>query len=232
VAFADEWIVVDSGSTDDTRERARSFGAEVVVTTEWLGFGVQKQRALERAQGDWVLAIDADERVTPELEAAIRAIVTGPAASEQAPVAYELSRLSQFCGRWIRHGDWYPDRVVRLFRRDRARFSDDLVHERVVVDGPVGRLPGDLLHHTMPTFEDALAKMNLYSSGRAADRARSGDRGGLGRALGHGAWAFLRGYLVRRGFLDGAAGFILAAYVAEGTYWRYLKMNELARGLL
>ena len=232
VAFADEWIVVDSQSSDDTAERARRRGAKVVTTTDWPGFGVQKQRALDLATSIWVLAIDADERVSEELASSIRAAVGrlhGGAA--EAPAAYELSRLSRFGGRWIRHGDWYPDRVVRLFRRGKARFSVDRVHERVEVDGAIGRLGGDLLHHTMPSMEDALEKLNRYSSGRALDRVAAGQKGGLGAALAHGLWAFLRGYVVRRGFLDGAAGFIVAAYVAEGTYWRYLKMAELARGL-
>ena len=105
------------------------------------------------------------------------------------------------------------------------------MHERVIVDGPVGELEGELLHHTMPTLDDALAKMNRYSSGRAADRVAAGERGGLGAALAHGLWAFVRCYIVRRGFLDGSAGFAVAAYVAEGTYYRYLKMAALARSL-
>ena len=230
VAFADEWIVVDAASSDDTAERARRFGARVVVSDDWPGFGAQKQRALELASGRWVRALDADERVSPELASRIGAVVRGDPGDE-AFKAYELDRLSQMSGRWIRHGDWYPDRVVRLFRRGVARFSADLVHERVVVDGPVGRLEGELLHYTMPTFEDALAKMNRYSSGRAADRVAAGGRGGVAPALAHAAWAFVRSYVVRRGFLDGAAGLIVAAYVAEGTWWRYLKMAELARRL-
>ena len=230
VAFADEWIVVDSASGDDTAEKARSLGARVVVSNDWPGFGAQKQRALELATGRWVLSIDADERVSPELAARIVAVVRGEPENEPF-AAYELDRLSQMSGRWIRHGDWYPDRVVRLFRRDSARFSSDRVHERVVALGPVGRLDGDLLHFTMPTFEDALAKMNRYSSAGAADRVAAGGRGGLATALSHAAWAFVRSYVVRRGFLDGAAGFIVASYVAEGTWWRYLKMAELARRL-
>ncbi|HZV91893.1 MAG TPA: glycosyltransferase family 2 protein [Caldimonas sp.] len=228
VDFADEWIVVDSGSTDDTRERAARHGASVVVTDDWPGFGAQKQRALDRATGRWVLALDADERVTPELAASIREVVRADSA---APSAFELSRLSSFCGRWIRHGDWYPDRVLRLFRRGEARFSNDRVHERVIAGGQVGRLRGELLHLTMPTLADALAKMNRYSSEGAAQAAASGKRTGAVAALAHAAWAFLRGYGLRRGFLDGAAGFTVAAYVAEGTFWRYLKTAELARPL-
>jgi Glycosyl transferase family 2 len=230
VAFADEWIVVDSASADDTGERARRLGAQVFRFDDWPGFGAQKQRALDRASGRWVLSIDADERVTPELAASIAKAIAS--AGDDGPAAWELSRLSRFCGRWIRHGDWYPDRVLRLFRRDRARFSADRVHERVIVEGgPVGRLAGELLHDTMPTLDDALAKMNRYSSESAAQRAAAGQCGGLGAAIGHAAWAFLRGYVVRGGFLDGAAGFALAGYVAEGTFWRYLKIAEHARQL-
>ena len=230
VAFADEWIVVDSASSDGTAALARAAGAQVFSFDDWPGFGAQKQRALDRASGRWVLSIDADERVTPELAESIRKAIS--TAGDAGPVAWELSRLSRFCGRWIRHGDWYPDRVLRLFRRDRGRFSADRVHERVIVEGGgVGRLDGDLLHDTMPTLDDALAKMNRYSSESAAQRAAAGQRGGLGAAIGHAAWAFLRGYIVRRGFLDGSAGFALAGYVAEGTFWRYLKIAEHARQL-
>jgi glycosyltransferase involved in cell wall biosynthesis len=229
VAFADEWIVVDSASTDDTCERARAFGATVLSTNDWPGFGAQKQRALDRASGRWVLAIDADERVTPELAASIRRAVAAEASVGSG--AYELSRLSSFCGRWIRHGDWHPDRVLRLFRRDRGRFSADRVHEHVIAEGAVGRLDGELLHLTMPTLDDALAKMNRYSSEGAAQALAAGKRGGVAAALAHAAWAFVRCYGLRRGFLDGAAGFTVAAYIADGTFWRYRKMAELARSL-
>lgn len=231
VAFADEWIVVDSQSSDDTCARARAFGATVITTDDWPGFGAQKQRALDRASGRWVLSIDADERVGPELAASLRRVVDADVNVDTGPVAYELSRLSSFCGRWIRHGDWYPDRVLRLFRRGHARFSADRVHERIVADGPVGRLAGDLLHHTMPTREDAHAKMERYSSEGAAQAFAAGKRGGALSAVVHASWAFVRTYFLRRGFLDGAAGFDLARYIAESTFLRYRKMAELARAL-
>lgn len=223
VAFADEWIVVDSGSTDGTREIAESLGARVVVAEDWPGFGPQKNRALALARGEWVLSLDADERVTPELARQIQAIVAGQGTA----TGYQLSRLSRFCGQWMRHGDWYPDRVLRLFRRTSGRFTDDQVHERLVVDGPTARLQGHLLHETMPSLDDAIDKMNRYSRGRALDKVGHGQRGGLGAALSHGVWAFLRSYVLRRGFLDGRLGFVLAVYIAEGTYYRYLKMGLL-----
>lgn len=230
VAFADEWIVVDAGSSDDTAELARAFGAKVTVTPDWPGFGVQKGRALALAQGEWVFSIDADERVSDELATQIRAVIEE--AGPSSPVAYEVSRLSSFCGQWIRHGDWYPDRVLRLFRRGAGRFTTDMVHERLELPSPEGAataplpglLGGDLLHDTMPSLHDAIDKMNRYSTGRAVDRLKQGRSGGLFAALGHAAWAFVRCYLVRRGFMDGRLGFVLAVYVAEGTYYRYLKM--------
>lgn len=244
VAFADEWIVVDQSSTDGTAEIARSMGARVEVTADWPGFGAQKNRALALATGYWVLSIDADERVTPALADEIRRIVAAAAAiapgaldpaaqsgrAAEAPVGYRLSRLSSFCGQWIRHGDWYPDRVLRLFRREQGRFSDDRVHERLEVRGRVADLKGDLLHLTMPDLHDALDKLNRYSSGRAANLHARGRRGGLRAALSHGAWAFLRCYILKRGCLDGRLGFVLAVYVAETTYYRYLKLGMLSGG--
>ncbi len=227
-AFADEWIVVDSRSDDATAEIARRLRARVIETDDWPGFGAQKQRALDAATGRWVLAIDADERVTPELAASIR---TAVAADGSGREAFELLRLSRFAGRWIRHGDWYPDRVVRLFRRDNARYSADRVHERVIVVGgaATGRLEGHLLHETMPSHADALAKLDRYSSAGAEAKFAGGARAGIGTAALHAAWAFLRSYVVRRGFLDGGAGFAVAVYIAEGAWWRYLKLDELAR---
>ena len=223
VAFADELVVVDSGSTDDTVALAEAAGARVLHTTDWPGFGRQKQRALDAARGTWVLAIDADERLDDELAAAVQAVVARP-LDAQAPVAYETSRMSALCGRWMRHGGWYPDRGLRLFQRARARFSEDLVHERVIVDGPVGRLRGLLLHDSIPTLADAIDKMNRYSGGRAKDLLAKGRQGGLGAAVGHGLWTFIRTYVIKRGFLDGRMGFVLAVHNAETSYYRYLKM--------
>jgi len=223
VAFADEIVVVDSGSTDDTVAVARHFGARVVETADWPGFGPQKQRALAAARGDWVLTLDADEWLDERLAQAVQAVVAQP-IGDGTPAAFVSARLSAFCRQWMRHGGWFPDPGIRLVQRRRARFSDDLVHERLIVDGPRGRLPGLLLHDSIPTLADAIDKMNRYSSGRARDLAARGRRGRLGRAVGHGLWAFVRTYVLRRGFLDGRLGFVLAVHNAETTYYRYLKL--------
>lgn len=222
VAFADEWIVVDAGSNDGTREIAAGLGAQVVETADWPGFGAQKNRALALARGDFVLSIDADERVSEALAQDIEAAVArGAAAPYQG---YRFSRLSSFCGQTMRHGDWYPDHVLRLFRREGARFSDDLVHERLLLPGRIGLLRGKLLHDSVPTLDNALDKMNRYTTGRALDKLRQGGQGGLAKALAHGLWAFVRCYLLKRGFLDGRLGLVLALHVGETTYYRYLKM--------
>lgn len=224
--FADELVVVDSGSIDGTAELARGLGARVVVTGDWPGFGPQKNRALDLATGDWVLSLDADEEITPPLQ---RSIVA--AMQDGMHDAYSIGRRSSYCGQYMKHSGWYPDRVVRLFRRDRGRYSGDLVHERVRVDGSVGRLDGDLLHESMPTLESVIDKMDRYSSAGAQALHDQGVRGSLGKALGHALWTFLRTYFLRRGFLDGKLGFALAVSNAEGTWYRYLKLWLLQRGI-
>lgn len=221
VAFARERIVVDSGSTDATVAIAREMGAQVVQTPDWPGFGPQKNRALAQASQPWIFSIDADERVTPQLRDEILAAI---AADAHAPAAYEMPRRSSYCGQYITHAGWYPDRVTRLFRRGSARFSDDVVHERVVASGPVGRLHSDLLHESFPDLESVLDKLNRYSTAGAERMRRAGKRASLSSAVLHGLWAFLRTYVLQRGFLDGRMGFVLAVSNAEGTYYRYLKL--------
>lgn len=220
VAWADEIIVVDSGSTDGTAEICRGFGAQVYVH-DWPGFGVQKNRALGYASKEWVLSIDADERVTPGLRAAIEAALRNDAG---ACSAYRVSRLSSYCGRFMRHSGWYPDRIVRLFRRGTAHFSDDLVHEQLQVEGQIGRLGGVLLHYAIDNAEEVLHKVNHYSSAGAAMLRQRGRRATLTGAVLRGCWSFVRAYFLRAGFLDGREGFMLAVSNAEGTYYRYLKL--------
>jgi glycosyltransferase involved in cell wall biosynthesis len=217
LAFCDERIVVDSGSSDDTVTLAQAVGARV-VTHDWQGFGAQKNFALSQASGDWVLSLDADERVTPALAAQISEAV----AAGQAD-GYEMPRLSTFCGRPMRHSGWYPDYVLRLFRRDKARFSDDLVHERVVCAGGVRRLSEPLIHHPVERLEDALSRMDRYSTAGADMIVGKGRKVSFMTGILRGWWSFLRTYVLRLGFLDGKEGFLLAVANAEGTYYRYMK---------
>jgi glycosyltransferase involved in cell wall biosynthesis len=224
LAFCDERIVVDSASTDATAEIARGKGARV-VPHEFAGFGAQKDFALSLATGDWVLSIDADERVTPALARAIRDAIVQPRAE-----GYEMPRLSRFLGREMRHSGWFPDRVLRLFRRGTARFSNDLVHERVVCEGVIGRLQEPLLHDPIGRIEDALSRMDRYSTAGAAMLAASGRRVSFASGIAHGLWMFFRTYVLRRGFLDGREGFLLAVANAEGTYYRYMKAWLLNSG--
>ena len=222
VRFADEIVVVDSGSTDETVDIARSLGARVEVTSDWPGFGPQKNRALALATGDWVLSLDADERVTPDLAAAIADTLRAPRHD-----AYDMPRLSSFCGRFIRHSGWWPDRVLRLFRRGTARFSDDTVHEKILPAGSVGHLEPHLLHYTYPDLDTAVAKMNRYSTDSARSLHARGRRASIGTAIGHGLWTFIRLYFFKRGFLDGRHGFLLAATAAAGSFYRYAKLSLL-----
>lgn len=219
VRFADQIVVLDSGSTDDTIQIARSMGAEVSISPDWQGFGIQKNRALALANSDWVLSLDADERVTPELQAEIRATLEAPAFD-----VYSFPRLSSYCGRYMRHSGWYPDRVTRLFRRHAAQFSDDLVHEKIMTSSKVGQLRSPLRHESFRSFEAVLDKANRYSTAGAQILLNRGKSASLGTALGHGLWTFIRTYFLRLGFLDGRMGLVLAISNAEGTYYRYLKL--------
>lgn len=222
--LADEIVIVDNGSRDGTLDIAAQFGARVVRTDDWPGFGPQKNRALDAATGEWVLSIDADERVTPELADEIRAVIAGNAAA-----AYEIPRLSWYCGRFMRHSGWYPDPVLRLFQRGRARFSDDLVHERLLPQDAVRRLQNHLLHYSFMNFSQVLEKVDRYSTASAQQMFARGRRATLLGAVVRGLWAFVRTYVLRRGFLDGPQGFALAVSNAQGTYYRYLKLWLLGR---
>jgi glycosyltransferase involved in cell wall biosynthesis len=217
VAFCDERIVVDCGSSDGTVDIARAKGARVEFYA-WRGFGPQKNYALSLATGAWVLSIDADERATPELAGAIKSALADSSAD-----GWELPRRSSFCGRELRHSGWSPDYVLRLFRRGKAKFDDALVHERVICDGPVKRLDQPLLHYPVLKLEDALSRMDRYSTASAAVLVASGRKVSFLAGIGHGLFSFLRAYVLRLGFLDGAEGFLLAVANAEGSYYRYMK---------
>jgi glycosyltransferase involved in cell wall biosynthesis len=226
VRWADEIIVVDSGSTDSTPDICRELGAQVHVTADWPGYGPQKNRALDRASGDWVISVDSDEWITPELRGEIQRTLANPTSG----AGYAIPRRSSFCGRYMRHSGWWPDYVVRLFRREAGRFSDDHTHERLAVSGRVGRLREPIMHEAITDLDQMLAKMNAYSGSSAHMKLQQGKRASLFTAVLHGAWTFFRTYVLRRGFLDGREGFILAIANAEGSYYRYVKLMLLARG--
>ena len=222
VAFADEVVVLDSGSIDDTCDIARSRGAKVHISPDWPGFGIQKNRVLDLATGQWVLSIDADERVTPELAAEIQRIIAAPDRD-----AYLVARLSEFEGRPMRHCGWWPDHLLRLFKRGRARFTNDVVHESVQTEAATGLLKHHLLHYPYPDIESLLVKMNRYSTAGAQKMHQRGKRTSIFGALGHGFWTFVRIYIMRRGFLDGRQGLVVACAGAAGSFFRYAKLIEL-----
>lgn len=222
-SIASQIVVVDNASTDGTTDIARAAGAEVHVTPDWPGFGPQKNRALAHATQPWVLSLDADERVTPELARDIAAAI---ARSDRA--GYRMPRLSQFLGRWVRHCGWYPDYVLRLFRRDTGRFSDNLVHERVIVDGEIGTLAHHLLHYSYTEARQVEDKVQRYARAGAKEMALRGKRVSPLKPWINGGWAFVRTYLLRRGFLDGATGAAIARMNARSAFLKYalLRRND------
>lgn len=221
----DQIIVLDSGSTDATLAIASRFGAIVAVSDVWQGFGNQKNRALAMATSDWVLSIDADERLTPELAKEIRCVMEQP----HSVTCFSLPRSSSYCGRFIRYSGWSPDYVDRLFQNGKARFSDDLVHERLLHRSPVCRLHSPLLHYSFRNFSQVLQKTDRYSTASATQAYSQGKRASVYSAVGHGAWAFFRTYVLKVGFLDGAHGLALAISNAEGTYYKYLKIWQMGQ---
>lgn len=224
LAFCDDRIVVDCGSTDDTVNIAKRKGARVEFHP-WLGFGAQKNYALSLAAGTWVLSIDADERITSELAAAIKEAVTNLNVD-----AWEFPRLTRFCGREMRSPAWYPDYVLRLFRRGKAKFQEVTVHERVICNGIVRRLRPPLLHYPVQKLEEALFRIDSYSTAGAQMIVVSGRKVHFVSGVGHGLWTFFRLYVLKCGFLDGAEGFLLAVANAEGSYYRYMKAWLAVRG--
>lgn len=222
VSWADEIIVVDSGSNDGTQEICRGYANCKLVETDWPGFGPQKNRALERASHNWVFSIDADERVSDELRREIIETV-----KDGSHDGYLIPRRSQYCGRFIDHAGWYPDYVLRLFKKDQSQFTDDKVHEKVVVKGSEGKLSEPLLHYSFSNLEQVLSKVDHYSTLGAQQLYARGKKATVGKAIYKGFWSFIRTYLIRRGFLDGKHGLMLAISNAEGTYYKYAKLALL-----
>lgn len=231
VAWADECIVIEHGSSDSTAEIASRLDVKFSQTPDWPGFGPQKNRAVQMAGGDWILSIDADERVTPALAQEIQAALAHAENSRQT-IAFEVPRMTQFCGAWIRHCGWTPDYVLRLFRRGEARFSDDRVHEKVVLIPPgikVVRLKNPLLHYSYPTPDHYWRKLRHYSQEWAHQRHVHGQTATMTRAAAAAVVAFLRSYLFRLGFLDGAMGFAVCTMQAQAAFGKYFELYCLSR---
>lgn len=223
LAFADEILVVDSGSTDETIALAQAHGARV-LHQDWLGFGPQKQFAVEAARHDWVLCVDADEYVTPELREAIETALTAPRFA-----AYRFPRCNRFLGRYLRHGEGYPDLSLRLFDRRQARWSEDTVHEKVETAAAVGQLRGDLRHDSVETLAHYLEKQNRYTTLAAVAMAAKGKRADWGKIVGSPLLRFIKFYFLRLGFLDGLPGLIHILTGCGTAFAKYAKLLELNR---
>jgi glycosyltransferase involved in cell wall biosynthesis len=221
LSFCDEILVVDSGSGDGTQEICRSAGARVVEQA-WLGYGPQKRFAVAQAANDWVLCIDADERVTTALAEAIRRTLEHPEFA-----AYEMPRCNRFLGRWLRHGEGYPDLSLRLFDRRQANWSEDAVHERVVCETEVGQLNGDLLHESQETLARYLEKQNHYTSLQAQVIAERGGPPPYAKVVISPLVRFIKFYLLRLGFLDGVPGLVHIAIGCMNSMLKYAKAIEL-----
>jgi len=223
LAFADDIVIVDSGSTDRTAEIAREHGARL-VQKEWLGFGRQKQFAVEQAKHDWVLCVDADERVSPDLATSIELALAAPVS----PV-YRMPRRNRFLGRWLAHGEGYPDWSPRLFNRQNARWSDDLVHEKVLYAVTPGTLAGDLMHDSSDDLSAYLERQNRYTTLAARQAFEQGRSAGVVHLALSPVVRFIKFYLLRLGFLDGVPGLLHISIGCMNSYIKYAKLIELRK---
>lgn len=221
VAFSDEIIVLDSGSTDKTVELAKRYTHHVEIT-DWPGFGKQKNRALKEATKDWVLSIDADERITPALSAEIQNTIS----QAHTPVAFYIKRHSFFLGKRIRFGDWMGEKVIRLFKRDQACFDDAPVHEKVIVSGEMRTLKAPMLHYSYRDQADIDKKVSLYAQVGFEKLKAAGKKSTPLKVVLKALWTFTRGYFLKLGFLDGSAGLKVALMNTRYTYKRYRLLSK------
>ncbi|MDT3623619.1 glycosyltransferase family 2 protein [Cronobacter malonaticus] len=227
VAWADEIVVLDSGSSDDTVAVATAAGAKVFTESDWQGYGVQRQRAQQYASGDYILMIDTDERVTPELAQAIRQALENP----DPQTVYSIARRNLFLGRFMRHSGWYPDRVTRLYARERYRYNDNQVHESLDAPGArVTTLSGDLLHLTCRDFASFQRKQLNYATAWAQERHQQGKKVSVPGIFGRTLAAFCKTLILRTGVLDGRQGWLLAVVNAQYTFNKYTELWALNRG--
>ncbi|MDP3511523.1 MAG: glycosyltransferase family 2 protein [Sulfuritalea sp.] len=223
VSFCDEIVIVDSGSEDATVAIAERHGARVIQSA-WRGFGPQKQFAVEQASHDWVLCIDADERVSEPLRESVIAVLSAPTFK-----AWRFARCNKFMGRYLKHGEGYPDWSLRLFDRRAARWSDDAVHEKVIASGGIGTLEGDLLHDSAESLESYFAKQNRYSSLAADAAVALGKRATVGQLLLSPTLRFIKFYFFRLGLLDGLPGLVHILVGCGASFAKYAKMLAFQR---
>jgi glycosyltransferase involved in cell wall biosynthesis len=217
-------VVLNEEAQDGTEEIARKYGAKV-FREPWKGHIAQKNSAAQKAAQNWLLGLDADEVVSPELRAEIQSTLAEAAATERY-TAFRFSRLSWYCGRWIRHGDWYPDRQIRLWRRGRAEWGGMDPHDKLVVQGAVGTLRADLHHFSNESIASQIAKIAPYQSNFVKQRRASGRSAGLFELVLRPWWRFMRSYFIKLGFLDGWQGFYIAALSSFSTLTRYAMVRE------
>ncbi|HEY4434711.1 glycosyltransferase family 2 protein [Lelliottia wanjuensis] len=227
VAWADEIVLLDSGSSDNTLEVARAAGAKVFIDTDWQGYGIQRQRAQSFATGDYVLMIDTDERVTPELQQSLQSVLASP----KPGAVYSIARRNYFLGRFMRHSGWYPDRVMRLYERERYQYNSNLVHESLeCVNAEVINLQGDLRHLTCRDFASFQRKQLSYATAWAQERHQRGKKASIAGIFAHTLGAFLKTLVLRAGILDGKQGWLLAVVNAQYTFNKYTELWALNRG--
>jgi glycosyltransferase involved in cell wall biosynthesis len=224
VSFADEIVVVDTGSTDRTVEAARAY-TDHIVTTPWQGFARTKNFALDQARGDWVFSLDTDERVSPALRAEIQAVV----AADGPLAGYRVPRKNYFGTRWVRHLGWYPDYTLRLFRRGQGRFRDREVHEEVEVAGPVGRLHTPLEHYSYGNLQEYAARQDRYARLAARELAQAGRRPFPGELVWRPFFTFVKLFVLRRGFLEGSLGLSLSLHGSRYNFLKYYYLREILR---
>ncbi len=224
VRWCDDVLVVDSFSSDRTCDLARARGARV-LQRKWNGINEQRQWALGQVHTEWVLALDADERVTPELRDELLGLLAGRPERD----GYRIPRHTFYLGRWIDHGGWYPDLKLRLLRKDCGRYAGHDPHDHFVTESPPGRLTGEIRHYTYRDFAHQLRTINSFSDTAAADWEKQGHRWSLGRLLLRPPFKFLECYVWKRGFLDGLPGLVIAASTAFYMFVKYVKLWERTR---
>lgn len=220
-SFADEIIIIDSESTDSTVALCKQFTDKISIIP-WTGCGPQRAQIYAKATSDWVLLLDADERITPELATEIKAVLKNPKFC-----AYNIPFKSYYCGKQIRFGDWMHEKHIRLLKRDQCKIIPRLVHFGLEINGKVGALKGHILHYSFPNLHTVISKMHAYSTAGAEHYFLQNKRISFINAISHGLFTFIRGYFLRFGFLDGRHGFMLAFSNAEGSYYKYAKLIEL-----